>query len=257
MRSEPDVDHWIEHPSEPTELVLAWQAPDSILERTRWAVGCLEKTPDGARFRYFDDAEFAALNADRPREELKGYGYSGYPAFDIAKQPQGGFTDGVLDAFARRLPPPSRPDFGRFLEHFRFRGDASLSTMELLALTEAKLPSDGFSLIDRLDPEADCVEVVFEIAGHRHNAETRDRLVVGEPLALIADPTNIYDANAVRFEANGALIGHVNRLQAEAVGRWLCDRDVSAWLIRLNGKPDAPRAFAFIQVRPKANALAA
>jgi hypothetical protein len=257
MCSEPDVDHWIEHPSEPTELVLAWQAPDSIPERTRWAVGCLQKTLDGACFRYFDDAEFAALNGNRSREALKAYGYSGYPAFDIAKQPQNGFTDGVLDAFARRLPPPSRPDFRRFLEHFRFKGDASLSIMELLALTEAKLPSDGFSLIDRLDPEADCVEVLFEIAGHRHNAEPRDRLVVGQPLTLIADPTNLHDPNAVRFEAGGALIGHVNRLQAEAVGSWLREREVSAWLTRLNGKPDAPRAFAFVQVRPRAKAIAA
>lgn len=257
MRSEPDVDHWIKHPSKPTQLVLAWQAPDSVRERTRWAVGCLEKVPSGARFRYFDETEFAALNANRARTELRACGYSGYPAFDIAKQPPGGFTEGVLDAFARRLPPTSRPDYSQFLEHFRFRGAADLSTMELLALTEAKLPSDGFSLIDRLDPVADCVEIVFEIAGHRHNAETRDRLVVGEELALISDPTNIHDANAVRFEAGGALIGHVNRLQAEAVGNWLRDRDVSAWLIRLNGKPDAPRAFAFVQVRPKANALAA
>lgn len=257
MRSEPDVDHWIEHPSEPTELVLAWQAPDSVPERTRWAVGCLTKTSIGASFRYLEDAEFAALNGDRSREALTAYGYSGYPAFDIAKQPEGGFTDGVLDAFARRLPPPSRPDFHRFLEHFRFRGDRPLSTMELLALTEAKLPSDGFSLIDRLDPDAECVEVVFEIAGHRHNAAFRDCLVVGEPLDLIADPTNFHDANAVRFEAGGNLIGHVNRLQAEAVGRWLRDREVSAWLTRLNGKPDAPRAFAFVQVRPRANAIAA
>lgn len=257
MRSEPDLDHWIEHPSEPTALVLAWQAPDSVPERMRWAVGLLEKTPDGARFRYFDDAKFASLNAHRTRNELKSYGYSGYPAFDIAKQPPGGFTEGVLDAFARRLPPPSRPDFGLFLEHFRFRGSAPLSTMELLALTEAKLPSDGFSLVDRLDPEADCVEVVFEIAGHRHNASTRDRLVVGASLTLIADPTNLHDANAVRFEADGALIGHVNRLQAEVVGHWLRHREVSAWLIRLNGKPNAPRAFAFVQVRAKANAIAA
>jgi len=251
------MEHWIEHPSEPTKLVLAWQAPDAISDRMRWAVGCLEKTGDAGRFRYLDDAEFAALNAHRTREELKGYGYSGYPAFDIAKQPEGGFIEGVLEAFARRLPPPGRPDFRQFLEHFRFRGSASLSTMELLALTEAKLPSDGFSLVDRLDPEADCVEVMFEIAGHRHNAGTRARLVVGDPLALVADPTNPHDANAVRFEAGGSLIGHVNRLQAETVGRWLRDRQVSAWLIRLNGKPEAPRAFAFVQVRPKASAIAA
>lgn len=251
------MDHWIEHPSQPSELILAWQAPDSVANRTRWAVGVLSKTPTGACFRYFDDSEIMHLNTGRTRAELDSYGYAGYPAFDFAKQPAGGFTDNVLDAFARRLPPASRPDFAGFLEHYRYRGGPSLSTMELLALTEARLPSDGFSLIDRLNPVADCIEVVFEIAGHRHNAGTREHLVVGQPLTLAAHPDNEHDANAIRVEADGALIGHINRLQAESVGHWLRNRDISAWLIRLNGKPDAPRAFAFIQVRPKPKALAA
>jgi colanic acid biosynthesis glycosyl transferase WcaI len=59
---------------------------------------------------------------------------------------------------------------------------------------------------------------VFEIAGHRHNAACRDRLVVGQQLELVANPTNEHDAHAVRVEASGELIGHINRLQAEAVG---------------------------------------
>ncbi|RYG86834.1 MAG: hypothetical protein EON59_09025 [Alphaproteobacteria bacterium] len=251
------MDHWIEHPSEPAELILAWQAPDSISDRTRWAVGSLRKTAEGAIFRYFDDEEICHLNGQRSSAELASYGYAGYPAFDIAKQPPAGFSDGVLDAFARRLPPSNRPDFSRFLEHYRFRGHRSISTMGLLALTEAKLPSDGFSLIDRYDPSTDCLEVVFEVAGHRHNAAARERLVVGQSLKLIRQPDNVFDTNAIQLEANGELIGYVNRLQTEAVGRWLDTRDVAAWLIRLNGKPDAPRAFAFLQVRPHATVLAA
>ena len=226
-------------------------------DRTRWAVGLLRKTNDGACFRYFDDAQFAELNGARPRSILRGYGYAGYPAFDMAEEPPGGFTENVLPAFARRLPPPSRPDIRLILEHYRVRGDATLSTMSLLALTEAKLPSDGFSLIDRLDPAASRLEVVFEIAGHRHNDAGRDRLVVGQPLDLMADPTNKHDVHAVRVEASGELIGHINRLQAEAVGEWLRCRDVSAWLVGLNGKPDHPRAFAFVRVRPLSRLIAA
>ena len=129
--------------------------------------------------------------------------------------------------------------------------------MGLLALTEAKLPSDGFSLIDRLDPAAACLEVVFEVAGHRHNGTCRDRLVVGQPLDLVPNPTNEHDAYAIRVEAGGELIGHINRLQARAVGQWIQNREVSAWLVRLNGKPDHPRAFAFVSVRPRSRSIAA
>lgn len=251
------MDHWIDHPSDPPELILAWRAPDAVADRTRWAVGLLRKTPEGACFRYFDDEEFAELNGSRPRSILRSYGYAGYPAFDISKQPPGGFTTNVLEAFVRRLPPPTRPDFQLILEHYRVRNHSTLSPMGLLALTEAKLPSDGFSLIDRLDPAASCLEVVFEIAGHRHNAACRDRLVVGQQLDLVSDPTNEHDVHAVRVEAFGDLIGHINRFQAQAVGRWLQQREVSAWLIRLNGKPDHPRAFAFVSVRPKTRSIAA
>lgn len=251
------MDHWIDHPSDPSELILAWRAPDAVDDRTRWAVGLLRKTDEGACFRYFDDEEFAKLNYARPRSILRSYGYAGYPAFDMAKQPPGGFTENVLAAFSRRLPPPSRPDIKLILEHYRVRSDVPLSTMSLLALTEAKLPSDGFSLIDRLDPAASCLEVVFEIAGHRHNIACRDRLVIGQPLDLVPHPTNEHDVHAIRVEAAGELIGHINRLQAEAVGQWLQFREVSAWLVRLNGRPDHPRAFAFVSVRPRSRSIAA
>jgi hypothetical protein len=73
----------------------------------------------------------------------------------------------------------------------------------------------------------------------------------------IADPGNAHDPHAVRVEAAGELIGHINRLQAETVGQWLQFRQVSAWLIRLNGKPDHPRAFAFVSVRAHSRSIAA
>jgi hypothetical protein len=45
---EPELDHCIDHPSDPSELFLAWRAPDAVDDRTRWAVGLLRKTDDGA-----------------------------------------------------------------------------------------------------------------------------------------------------------------------------------------------------------------
>lgn len=251
------MQHWIEHPSEPQELLLAWQAPVAVQDRKRWAVGRLRKTPDGHSFRYLDDSEIQELNNGRSRKELEEYGYAGYPAFDVKKQPVDGFTVGVLEAFARRLPPPSRPDYRQYLQHFCYRGEKPLSTMAILALTEAKLPSDGFSLIDPLNPNESRIEVVFEVAGHRHNAGGRANLRVDQALTLVPDPTNEHDPNAVRIEADGILIGHVNRLQAPSIGRWLRDREVRAWLVRLNGSAQSPRAFAYVQVRNRDGTAAA
>ncbi|MEH0197271.1 HIRAN domain-containing protein [Caulobacter sp. CCNWLY153] len=249
------MEHWIEHVGEPDRLILAWQAPVEQKDRVRWAVGELSRSPSGGQFRYFDGSEFIHLNSGRTPGDLRSAGYLGYPAFDVAHP--GAFTSGVLDAFMRRIPPRTRPDFPRYLAHFRMGPTSKLSDFALLGLTEARLPGDGFSLVDPLAPEQERRDLVFEIAGHRHNVECRERLVEGVELKLVPDPANEHDANAIRIEADGELIGHVNRLQAPVVGQWLRSRDVRVWLLRLNGTPDKPRAFAFLSVRPLQNQEAA
>jgi hypothetical protein len=254
---EPDVELWVEHVDEPERLILAWQAPDNHPDRLRWAVGELVNTGEGVRFRYFDADEIRSFNNSRERGELEAAGYLGYPAFDPATNTAVWFDDGVLDAFLRRLPPRDRSDFPRYLEHFRLKPSNDLSPLALLGATEARLPGDGFSLIDPLDRRSRYRELVFEVAGHRYNAQARDRLSVGQEVRLVAEPKNPHDANAIRIEAAGELIGHVNRLQAPTVGCWLKERDVSAWLSRLNGTPEKPRAFVFVRVRPIAGRRAA
>ncbi|CAN5277277.1 hypothetical protein BH10PSE3_BH10PSE3_20830 [soil metagenome] len=241
------MEHWIEHVDEPKRLILAWQAPDDQKDRVRWAVGELAKTASGVEFRYFSGDEFSDLNAGRSEADLRANGYFGYPAFDTSKT---SFLDGVMDAFMRRLPPRSRPDFPRYLAHFRVLPVSDFSDLTLLGLTEARLPGDGFSLIDPLDAQELRRDLVFEIAGHRHNVACRERLVEGGELKLVPDPTKPHDPHAIRLEADGELIGHVNRLQAPVVGQWLKTRAVSAWLLRLNGTSEKPRAFAFLRVQP-------
>ena len=250
------MDHWIEEIGRTDRLILAWQATDEVADRVRWAIGEVVKAPQGAEFRYFDGAEFEQLNAGRSQLDLKAAGYLGYPAFDRRANPSGLYRDGVLEAFMRRLPPSTRSDFPRYLEHFRLR-PTGLSPFSLLAVTEARLPGDGFSLVDPLDPAEESRDLVFEIAGHRHNTKCRDLLHAGQRLELVPDPANKHDAHAIRMEADGQLIGHVNRFQAPTVGQWLRGRDVSAWLLRLNGTPAKPRAFAFLRVRPRNSRRAA
>jgi hypothetical protein len=251
------LEHWIEHPAEPRELILAWQPPSSVSDRFRWAVGRIAHDQGGVVFDYFDDQSFPRYNAGRSIEQLRQATYAGYPAFDLKKRPEGGYRDYALEAFLRRLPPTSRSDFGNYLAYFCIPQATRMSPLALLAATEARLPSDGFSLINPLDPLADCVEVVLEIAGFRHYRNNAPNLTLDDPLQLEPEPSNRHDPGAVRITSRGRTIGYVNRLQAPTARTWLTSRTLQCWVARLNGRPEAPRAFAFLQVRPAAHVAAA
>lgn len=240
------MDLWIERACEPERLLLCWEAPVTQKDRNRWVVGAVERDGETVVFRYMVDAEFLAQNFGRTREQLKEAGYLGYPAFNEDRSVT--FEDSVQEAFLRRLPPRNRSDFASYLAQFRLRLGSVNSDLALLGSTEARLPSDGFSLINPLDPDSGPCEVLVEIAGHRHYGDAP--LSVGDVLQLRPDPMNAYDRNAVRFEANGRLAGHVGRFQAPAVLAWLARGQVSAKVARLNGTPDRPKAFAILRYQP-------
>lgn len=250
------VQLWIEYPTEPKELLLAWQAPSFVPDRLRWAVGKLARSGGGATFDYLKGDEFSRLNLGRSVSDLEKAGFAGYPAFDMVRREEGPFRHHVLEAFLRRVPPVGRPDFGQYLQHFHIRAQTRLSPLALLAVTEARLPSDGFSLIDPLDPCVDRVDLVFEIAGFRYFVDC-PTLQPGDALGLERRPGNPKDPNAVEVLANGHAVGFVNRLQAPTIGTWLRQRSVECWVARVNGRPDAQTAYAFLQVRPAEQSIAA
>lgn len=250
------MDHWVEFPPEPSELTLAWRAPESVEDRKRWAVGMLNSRGAHATFRYLEGEEFRAANSGRDMSTLTALGYRGYPTFELRRNNGAVFSEGALQAFLRRLPPPNRPDFPKYLELFHYRGQ-TLPPMSLLALTSARLPSDGFSLIDRLDPASTACDLVVEIVGFRHRIPQPEVLKDGLELSLVPDPTNEHDPDAVKIEAEGQTIGYVNRLQARSVAIWLSTRTVRCWLVRRNGRPDSPVAFAFLRMRLHQDLLAA
>lgn len=231
---------------EPSRLVLAWQAPDQFNDRFRWAVGALTLNNGDYQFRYFDDVEFEKLNSGRAFRELKGLGYRGYPVFPPGPNI---FKLNVLLPFLRRLPPRSRVDFGAYLKSFMIAPDAVISDFALLGLTEAKLPSDGFSLVDELlnlDGER---ELFIELAGHRHHLDKIEGvLVVGEPIELQAEPSNPHDSGAVVALYKSQCIGYINRLQAPSFLSWIAKGRVTATLQKLNGSQERPRAFIFVKV---------
>lgn len=245
---------WLEKPIDPTHLLLAWQAPDGQKDRRRWTVGMLWFDRGLLTFRYFDRAELEALNFGRTEEELRRVGFAGYPAFQY--EPGRVYDKDVLSAFLRRLPPATRADFAQYETYFSIRPGSMLPPLTLLGITEARLPSDGFSLVDPLSPDVSEGDAIFEIAGYRYQ-DVGQAPAIGDRIELSPDPTNEHDPNAIEVLWQGSRIGFVNRLQAVTIGQWLRSREVECSVLRLNGRAGAPRAYAKITVRPKQSEIAA
>ena len=168
------MDHWIEEVGHPERLLLAWQAPDDLRDRVRWAVGELTAEGNSGQFRYYADDE-SSDSTQGARRCAHGCGVPGLPCIQCAEVERADYLrDGVIDAFMRRLPPPTRSDFPRYLEHFRLRS-ATGTQPAVAAGGHRSAPAQRRVLADRsLGCRRRGRDVVFEIAGHRHNTECRD-----------------------------------------------------------------------------------
>jgi len=214
----------------------------------RWAVGLIRPHGDDFKLRYFEPgAEFEKLNSRKSFDKLRELGYVGYPAFSPQMSVH---LEGVRLALMRRLPPRHRSDFADYMKQFRLKSDATLTDIALLARTEAKLPSDGFSLVDPLDPNVSRCDLLIEVAGYRHYPNTHREFGVGAQVEVLSEPDNEYDPDAVQVRISGEKIGNVNRLQAKTFLHWLRTCKVEATLERLNGTADRPRAYIFVRVLP-------
>jgi hypothetical protein len=239
------MEHWITRICEPNRLLLAWQGPDPEGERTRFAVAEITREHIACALRYLTGPEV---------DRAKALGYAGYPAFRLDQQVH---QNGVLAAFLRRLPPRSRPDFEAYKAQFRLGEGLDVSDFALLAYTGARLPSDGFSIVNTLEGLCPPCEFVTEIVGHRHYAPKLSFTPkIGEVLELVPEPTNPFDKNAIVVRLRGETFGYVNRLQTSAFHDWLRDGRVEAVLEWMNGPVDRPRAFMFVWVRDRGRAAA-
>lgn len=223
---------------EPKRLILAWQSSREGSSRRRWEVGELvrESVSDDApvTFRYYDEEKLAGAIAE---------GFDGYPAFRLKHGP---FPD-ALETFMRRLPPRRRADFPRYLQNFRVDPDAEFSDFALLGISEAKLPSDGFSFVDPLDDLDQPMQLLTEAVGYRHIVG-RPIPAAGDAVALDFEPTNPKDADAITYSVGGKLAGWVNRLQTTAFRRWIQEGRVRASVDRVNGTPEYPRLYVMVEV---------
>ncbi|MFL6758935.1 HIRAN domain-containing protein [Sphingomonas sp.] len=242
------MQHWIDVLCEPRELFLAWQPSDAAADRMRWAVGLIRPHGQDFELRYLKPGpEFEGLNSGKGFERLQALGYVGYPAFSAH---QSVHREGVRAALMRRLPPRHRSDFAEYIKQFRMKPGTPLSDFALLARTEAKLPSDGFSLVDPLDPTTSRCDLMLEVAGYRHYSPSNHHIKVGTRVELLPEPNNSFDPNAVQILVQGQKIGNINRLQAGTFLHWLRTCKVDATIERLNGSVDRPRAYIFVRVLP-------
>lgn len=245
------ITRFLSHVAMPERLILAWQAPDEYNDRFRFAVGEITCEGEKFRLRYFEDGEYDRLNPGKPRSLLESFGYRGYPGFSPSKSEH---VTGVYEAMLRRLPPRSRSDFPHYQRALRIAPEVELTDFQLLALSEAVLPSDGFSIVDPLVSDAQTHDMILEVAGYRYYARkfTGPAPQAGDPIEILPEPDNDFDPDAVMIQYAGVKIGNVNRLQTEAFGRWTREGRVFAWVDRVNGTSDKPRLLLFVSLRPSA-----
>lgn len=251
------METFVEHIVEPTKLLLVWQAPDHMANRRRWAVACVDVAFESWQLRYFDETEFSVANAGASLDEPMELGFEGYPAF-YRRAKQAVFTSGVREALMRRLPPRTRADFTEYVRRFGFKDAKNISDAALLAYTEGKLPSDGFSLVGELERSLQVGDIILDVAGARYQSfgEACPALP-GEPLSLKREPDNEHDPQAIEIYWKGLKVGYVNRMQAEVVGYWMEHRKVSLVVQRVNGRVGNPKIYAMLKVRPTSERLAA
>lgn len=231
--------NFIEHVHEPRRLLLVWQGPEGS-SRTRHTIAELVRVADDrVRFHYLCDSDdFKTAQAE---------GFVNFPAFRKLDQD---YDLGIVETFMRRLPPSSRGDYAQYLEQFRLRPETVVSDFGLLGYTGAKLPSDGFSLINPLDDVVGSCDVLVEVAGFRHTSELPvDALREGDLADFAPEPGNIHDTNALAIRAHGRKIGYVPRQQAVAICNWQRAAALQAHIERVNGRPERPLIYLFVRAR--------
>lgn len=234
--------NFIEHIREPRRLLLIWQAAEG--KRARHAVAELLRPEAGpVRLQY--------LTGTDDFEAARSEGFFSFPAF---RKPAQVYDLGVVETFVRRLPPRSRGDYAQYLEKFRLHPETPISDFALLAYTGAKLPSDGFSVLDPLDDVQARCELLLEVAGFRHAAQvSREEIKIGDPARFVPEPNNPHDQKAVAVYLGAAKIGYIPRQQAPAVQRLVQEGAIEAVVERVNGQPERPLIYLFTRLQAEAS----
>lgn len=229
----------INHVIPPNKLILGWQ-PASGKRRTLYLVGELCQQDNTFTLAYLTNT------ADFKNASLEGF--DGYPAF---KNTALTYSEGVLDAFMRRLPPQTRADFPNYLQTLRLQAVDMTQPFTLLGYAGAKLPNDGYCLIHPFDTAKAPFEFVTEVAGFRfyqeHLAATDYQ--EGNPVNLLFEKDNIIDNQAIKITSKkGRCLGYVHRGHLPLFHRILNQHKVIATIDRIHTHPRRPVMYLFIKV---------
>lgn len=226
----------IKHIDTPNRLLLVWQSPEGT-GHNRFVVGEVCLDDKGYMFRYLVNT----VQFDNACTE----GFTCYPAFRKTNQE---YSEGILETFLRRMPPRKRGDFGKYLEQWRLSPDIEITDFALLGHTGAKLPNDGFSLINPFDNIDAPYEFYIEVAGFRYQDVLLEDISEDMAVDFISDPDNQNDQNAVRVEVAGQRIGYINKTQSVAFNRWIQQYSITACIERINGTAGRPLVYVFGRV---------
>lgn len=194
-------------------LYLVWKDP---LTRRNYTVGKLSKN-EGYSFEYYGEYKLAIK---------AGWDYiKSFPSVKIYR------SDTLFTAFSSRLPDKKRRDIAKVLEKY---GLSEYDGFELLRRSGGRLPIDSYEFIEPLKYDEENINKDFYIVGVRHvadcvgeNCANLNKVSIGMELALLPQPENKHDDNAVLVcipPANP--LGYIPRYYSE---------DVSA-VIRRGGK---------------------
>ncbi len=229
--------NFIEHIIEPTKLLMTWQSSDRK-QRKRYTIAQLDRVDGKVTLRYLVDSD--------DFREASSLGFESYPAFQNVTEV---YEHSVMDALMRRLPPKTRSDYGQYLEAFRIKPDSHLSDFALLGYTGAKLPSDGFAIINPFERINEPFEFLLEAAGYRYISNIDINL--GDHASFVGEFDSGRKENIIKILINNQHSGYVTRALLPQFYDWLqCGRIVDAWYEKKNGNPEQPLIYLYVKVSP-------
>lgn len=228
--------HFIENIVEPTKLLMTWSSSEQI-HRTRYTIAELHKVGDKVTLRY--------LANTKDFREAQKKGFESYPAFpntDIE------YDHGVVDVLMRRLAPKSRSDYSQYLTNYRIKPETKLSNFGLLGYTGARLPSDGFAIINPFFKTEGPFEFLVEIAGYRHLSKTEASTLIGSKASFRKNFDNERQEDTVEIFINETHTGYITRALVPDFIAWMkSGRIKDSWVEKINGNPGHPLIFLFVK----------
>lgn len=234
---------YIQHIIEPQELLLSWQT-DSPENRMRLFVAKL--------IRNGNDADLVYLKDTPDFKTAQKNGFDCYPGLSVE-------TDrhiNILATFMKRLPPRSRNDFPKFLNALRLNPQDSgkISNFALLGYSNAKLPGDGFTVINPFTNIEPPFELLMQVQGYRFftDPDLHESLKEGLAVSFQAQPQNLKDPKAIMILIDGRQIGYACKGLTDSLHRWIkSGYDISASIERINGTPERPDVFILVEISTK------